>query len=138
MATASAQVPARLSRAAGSPLRQTLLYAALGLVALLALIYQVRFTVDVYKDIVSGGDSARMPFNADPSSVTVKSMSPEATSAGLKAGDEVVQVNGLKVNGMNVLHRAFDRKHPGDMMKVVVMRQHHPVTIAIRLAQEQG
>jgi len=58
-----------------------------------------------------------------------------AASAGLKAGDVVVQIDNTPVTGVQSLGDALLRKSPGDTAAVKIYRGSQQVTVNVKLGE---
>ncbi len=121
MTTAIAAMPAPRVRNP-RPAQQVSLYIALGLVGLMALLYQGRFTYGLIIDLGKHSDSIRAPFTMLGYPPAIDSLKPEAGDAGLKKGDVVVTVDGQAITGTNVYTRVVAHRSPGQRMIVVISR----------------
>src|SRR5437660_6840565 len=93
-------------------------YACVLLLALIAFPFQgfySRHVVDFYH---SPQLRARAPLQYTPWKI-VQNASEESRKAGLKAGDEILSINGRPFTGDAVFHDAVTREHPGDLMEVM-------------------
>lgn len=92
-------------------------YACLFLLALVAFPFQgfySRHVVDFYH---APQRRARAPFQYTPWK-TIQNPGAESTKAGLRPGDEILNVNGHPFDGEAVFQQAMTGAHPGDLFEV--------------------
>ncbi len=61
-----------------------------------------------------------------------------ALEAGIKAGDVIVEVNGVVVKRGSELQEQVSRYRPGDKVKVKLIREDKPMTLTVQLRNRQG
>jgi sigma-B regulation protein RsbU (phosphoserine phosphatase) len=84
-------------------------YALLALLFLITMMYEVRYTRDVFRF-----ERVDIPaVSLDEGSNSVKSVDSDAANAGLKTGDMVLTVNGLPYTGTGVAAEAQSHAQPG-------------------------
>lgn len=84
-------------------------YAVLGFLFAITLVYEIRFTKDIYRD-----EKIDIPFfyPAEGSNV-IQLLRPEAIHAGIHRGDILLAVNGVPYTGTAVLGSALAHAQPG-------------------------
>ncbi len=118
------------NRTSASP---ALLYALLGLIGLLAVVYQSRLMVDIVSSFNSD-PSIERPFQVIGSPPRAQSVAPEAKRAGISEGDVILSVDGQPLQGINTLQRVFHKHVPGDLFVVEELHQGVPHRFTLRLA----
>ncbi len=100
----------------------------------LALLYQITYTIEVIRVEAQGTHLAVVPFTT--SNGLVDAASKEAENAGLRSGDRVLSVNGVKLAGDHDLHEAVknERAHDFITLSVIPKGQTAPRTIRVPLA----
>jgi hypothetical protein len=96
-------------------------YALLAALALIAFSYEVRLTYQNLPEWFGRTDAPRRPFFAEDvgtGPITIDFLNREAKEAGLKAGDELVAVNGKPVVGTFVFGEAMHQARAGDALRV--------------------
>ncbi len=107
-------------------------YALLAALFVVAVACQVRFGVDAARDLANTLTGA--PFSLGVPWPTVRWVSFEAGSAGVRAGDRVVTIDGRTPAGTADLIRAVRVRAPGETLPVEVSRGGTAIRFAIRLA----
>jgi sigma-B regulation protein RsbU (phosphoserine phosphatase) len=90
----------------------------LGVIAVLAAISQLEFSVAVIRDVMKPQSVARDPFFVDSVPDRIRVVQPEAAAAGLKVDDRIRAVNGVPHTGVRTLSRALAAAKPGDVLRV--------------------
>ena len=120
--------------------RLTFCLALLGLLSLVAVFYQVRFSWDVIRVLWYPDEVARVPFKFQIPP-TVYGTEPEADAAGVRNGDKVLAVNHQPFRGIATLSGAVGRSRPGEILTVTILRPNgqgeEAGTVSIRLAKWQ-
>ncbi|HEY6271808.1 MAG TPA: GAF domain-containing protein [Terriglobales bacterium] len=119
----------------------TLLYFLLAVLAVFTLSYEVRLTYQNLPQWFGRNDAPVRPFFAEDigtEPITISFLTHEAAQAGLKAGDELVAVNGKPVVGTFVFGEAMHKARAGDVLRVTVARGSEPRTAAIILRRSGG
>ncbi|GIM45847.1 putative serine protease YyxA [Collibacillus ludicampi] len=70
--------------------------------------------------------------------VLIKTLSPEAKSAGLQRGDVIVKIDNQDVKNMSDLKKYLFTKQPGDTVQVTVYRGHNQKTVSVKLQTLQN
>lgn len=104
----------------------------------IALLYQITYTVEVIRIEAVGAKLGVLPFTT--SGVNVDAVSKEASQAGLRSGDRVLDVNGIDVKGDQSLHKAVENGKPGDLIALTVIPKGETAsqTIRVPLAAHQN
>ncbi|HEX6771563.1 MAG TPA: SpoIIE family protein phosphatase [Acidobacteriaceae bacterium] len=116
----------RLNLSMTSKNASRLLYLAFGLFIVASMTYYVMQTTAVFQELLHRGEHARMPFQADLNLLTLSDLKPEATAAGLKSGDRLLEMRGKP-------YRSYEQMiamrgggqgfvHAGEALSVVVQR----------------
>jgi hypothetical protein len=100
--------------------RQYFAYAALLLLLAISLTYRVRQIVDRTDRLMHGDERVQPPFNIDSSGTSIVSVRPEAGSAGLRAGDTLLAVNGRAYRGAAGLYVPLREARAGDRLNIDV------------------
>ena len=58
-----------------------------------------------------------------------------AEKAGLKKGDIIVQINGLKINSLPQLQEQLAKYHPGDEINIIALRQNKKIAFTLKLTE---
>jgi serine protease Do len=58
-----------------------------------------------------------------------------AAQAGIEAGDLIVAVDGVPIDGQRVLERIIRSHQPGDRVEITLWRNGRERTVSVRLAQ---
>ena len=102
------------------------LYLAFGLFVLASMTYYVMQTTAVFQEILHRGEHARIPFQVDDDLLTISGLQGEATAAGLKPGDRLLEVNGEPYRGnpqkVALWGGGSNFVHSGAALNVVVRR----------------
>lgn len=61
-----------------------------------------------------------------------------AEKAGLKAGDVVIQIEGVAIPNFPALQECIARFHPGDVVQVEIIRQGQPTIVDVQLTNRNG
>ncbi|VBB45064.1 Protease Do [uncultured Paludibacter sp.] len=61
-----------------------------------------------------------------------------AEKAGVKKGDVINEVNGVKVNSVSELQEQIGRYKPGDKVTLGILRENKPITLNVGLTNAQG
>ncbi len=96
----------------------SLRYACVALLALVAFVFQGLYSRHVVGFYDSPQLRARAPFQYTPWKI-IQNSGEESRKTGLKAGDEILSINGRPFTGDAVFHDAVTRAHPGDLMEVI-------------------
>jgi serine protease Do len=85
-------------------------------------------------------DNAHFFNMKDASGAIVAQVTPDspASKGGLKQGDVVTEVNGEKVTGASTLQVAVSGMTPGTPLKLGIVRDGKPMTLALTVGQYQG
>ena len=120
-------------------------YAALGLLFIAAIAYQVRFTIEQFPEVAGHSDASRRPFYCamdGDGPIQIYLPSVEAKMAGLQSGDVLTAVNQKAATGTAVLGEALAHSRAGDILTVTVVniRQIPPAqqTAAIILQKQNA
>jgi len=97
------------------------------LLFLLTLVSQVTFTSDVIRTL--RGDYPAKPITMGAPWPTIVNLSKPAETAGLRAGDSVLAIEGRAPRGTAVLAQAVHAKHPGDRLAITVQRDGRPLEL---------
>jgi len=74
----------------------------------------------------------------DPSGVLVEDFTPDispAKEAGVKRQDVIVKVDGVKVKQTNELQSLIAQHHPGEVVRLEIIRDQKSVEVAVKLAE---
>ena len=95
-------------------------YGLLALLLVTALAYQTRVTAYQYPHWFGGPDRAASPFYVatDANGVVIRLLTPEALAAGARDGDELMAVQGRRVEGIAVFGEALAKARPGDVLQI--------------------
>lgn len=93
--------------------------------AFLVGMYEARYLLDLYGRLFQPDQTARSPFYYATPPV-VKSVWPEAYSAGVRQGDRVIRIDGEPVTGSLVLGKRIARAKPGEPITLTVQDQSGP------------
>ena len=96
------------------------LHRLLLLLFIITLLSQVTFTIDVVRTL--SGDYPVKPVVLGAPWPTITNLSEPALAAGLRRGDRVIAIEGLRPRGAGDLARAVRVKHPGDRVTITVER----------------
>ncbi|HSU32626.1 MAG TPA: SpoIIE family protein phosphatase [Bryobacteraceae bacterium] len=93
----------------------------------------------IYLQVVSQ-DRTTPPFNIREYTRSVERVSPSYSSTGIKPGDEILDVDGRPVTGLEPIQKALLDARPGDVLRVTVLRslpngQKQTLQVPIRLHQ---
>lgn len=96
----------------------------IGLWMLASLGYWIAGSLDNWQLRVHWDERVESPFTFDADTHTIQksSLKPEAISAGIAAGDEVVQLNGAPYSGIAQWATVLAESHPGDILDVQYSR----------------
>lgn len=89
---------------------------ALALLAVVALGFQTWMSVILMGQVFGGGPRAKGPFQIREGTRVVQTVNPRAGAKGLRAGDEILEVEGTPYDGSNDLLRALNEQKPGDTL----------------------
>jgi sigma-B regulation protein RsbU (phosphoserine phosphatase) len=104
--------------------RAKALYAALALLFAVVAVYRVLDLNERLSDLFDGEVHAREPFDIDLPAFDLVNVEPEATDAGLRAGDVVTAINGVPVRATpSDLWVPLRNAMAGDPMTVEAVRQ---------------
>lgn len=102
--------------------KPTVQYAILTLLLIWAAIAQLTASgFLVYLQVVSE-DRATPPFGIREYTRSVERVNPSYRSSGIKAGDEILEIDGRPVNGLEPIERALLGARPGDVLHFTVLR----------------
>ena len=79
------------------------LYLAFGLFIIASMTYYVMQTTAVFQEMMHRGEHARIPFQVDDDLLTINNLEREATAAGLKSGDRLLEIRGVPYRGKRQL-----------------------------------
>jgi phosphoserine phosphatase RsbU/P len=116
------------------------LRALVGILAVLACIYQYRFFKESYAKVFRRAESARNPFFLKRTEPVVLFLPPESRAAGLAAGDRILAINGVPFTGMQILGAAMGRARAGDSIQVTYQPASggQPKTVSVPLVAPPG
>jgi sigma-B regulation protein RsbU (phosphoserine phosphatase) len=113
-------------------------------VRLLIMVFLILFGIVSIVEIMRGLRRVRMvmhpdqvagiPFRVAMPESTIETMRPEAETAGLHKGDQVLEIEGRPLLSYADIPFALSDNKPGDMLPVKVLRGGQPVTVDIKLA----
>ncbi len=93
-------------------------YALIGLIAVVTLGYQAA----VVTSIVAGWQDDRgipeAPFDLRRASTVIRTVDSGAVAAGLRSGDQVLEIGGVRLTGRFALERALADVHPGQRLPI--------------------
>ncbi len=99
-----------------TPPRPTLHYIALGIIFVVAMLFQARYASDIWR-----AGKLDIPFiSPATASASLDIVMPEAGKLGLHRGDILLAINGSKYTGSAVLAEAYARARVGDSIAVSV------------------
>lgn len=98
------------------------LYLLLAIVFVVAMAYQICFSVGVTKYREFDKVEALWPFELRPDSDRFASVEKALADAGLQAGDELLEVEGQPYQGTGQIVRVLAGKRPGDQLNIKVLR----------------
>jgi len=112
--------------------RPTLPYVGLGILFAAALLYQVPYSYDLWRD----RNMAAPLISPATASAKLESVKPDAEQLGLHKGDILLAVNGQPYAGTAVLAEAYAKAFPGGHIEVTVRSgaETHRVLLPITLA----
>ena len=103
-----------------------LLYLAFGLFIAASMTFFVMQTTSAFQELTHRGEHARMPFQVDDDLLTISNLEHEATAAGLKEGDRLLEIHGVPYSGkrqiVTLTGGSKDFVHAGDALSVMVRR----------------
>jgi phosphoserine phosphatase RsbU/P len=80
--------------------------------------YQALYTMHAYRVLAHGAERPREPFYVNSHRI-VTGILPEAEEAGLRAGERLESIDGVRFTGLGVLHEMQDRVTAGHSVRVV-------------------
>ncbi|MGH9674063.1 MAG: hypothetical protein ACRD44_12855, partial [Bryobacteraceae bacterium] len=89
-------------------------YIALGVVFVLAVAFQVRSSFNIDPPPVS------IPFGLQTGTSRIRWVTPESAKSGLRAGGDLLALNGEEYRGGNVFSRVAKDARPGETLRVLV------------------
>src|SRR5215467_11308545 len=122
---------------------QRLYIAYVGLVLLFAISSAASFRSarEVVEQLVHGQARAGIPIDLKDPDYKISYVKPEASAAGIRIGDFLVEVDHQRFKGLSDLYIPFRRAHSGDQMTFQVQRQTSEgmatVDAAVRLVPER-
>ncbi len=103
-----------------------------------SLVYQAGVSWANIHDLLYSQSVVRQPFQFGFRMNAISGMTAEATAAGLKMFDPVMQIDGQPFHGQNQLVEILQQKRPGDKLQVEAQRPNQqPFTTSIALAPER-
>ena len=103
-----------------------LLYLAFGLFIAASMTFFVMQTTSAFQELTHRGEHARMPFQVDDDLLTISNLEHEATAAGLKEGDRLLEIHGVPYSGkrqiVTLTGGSKDFVHAGEALSVMVRR----------------
>jgi sigma-B regulation protein RsbU (phosphoserine phosphatase) len=113
-------------------------YALLILLFLLSFGYWIGGAASLYDDLRFGQHRARPPFGLEYRRMT-PSVQPEAERAGAHTGDKLLEFNGRRVTGFEVVREGVRDARPGSVVPAAIQRPDGTiVAIAITLAPQRA
>jgi phosphoserine phosphatase RsbU/P len=117
------------------PARRTLLpLVGVAALFLIAVGFQIRFTVESIDTQLHLTKRARLPFTISHAEGKIARAEPETKQAGLADGDQPVEVDHHRIRGMGGLAETIREHRAGDSVNVVATRDGRPILASIRLA----
>jgi hypothetical protein len=98
------------------------------------MLFQFRYTVTSLVDLTRANERAVDLFTIKSPEGTLTEISDAAKAAGIAAGDRLVSINGQPAKGLAGIARAMGKRHPGDSVQVIVLRNEIPVSTQVTLA----
>ncbi len=102
------------------------LYLLLALYIATSLTYYVMGMLALNQHLFHAGEHIRAPFTTEDDPLTLTSVTPEATAAGLAKGDRLVEINGEPYRGYDQIVAATGAGsgslHPNDLLDVVARK----------------
>ncbi len=95
-------------------------YVGLAVLFIVAVICQVRFSLEIVRDLFYATEVVRVPLWTGPAGPEITEDLPEAREAGARRGDLLLSVNGRPFTGLAVLHVPIARARPGEGLNLVV------------------
>lgn len=102
--------------------RPNLQYAVLGLLLLWALTAQLTYSGFVIYTQANSTKYLPVPFRTKEYSTSIAWLPPSYENSGLKVGDDVVALNGKRVEGTKQIDEMRFNLHPGDRLGITVQR----------------
>jgi sigma-B regulation protein RsbU (phosphoserine phosphatase) len=99
-----------------------LLRVLLAAAALLALSYHALASWTLMSRMVWRDDAVRRPWRMMPGAPFIRDVAPEAAEIGLRAGDELVALEGRRYEGLTDLEVALAGRAPGEKLRVEWLR----------------
>ena len=90
----------------------------IGILAMVACIYQYRFFRESYTKVFRRAESARNPFFLKRTEPVVAFLPPESREAGLSEEDRIIAIDGVPLKGMRGLGIAMVDAKSGDSIRV--------------------
>ena len=81
------------------------IYLCLGLIGMMAVTYQVRQSIDLWRDWSGESITYSLPVELEPASRVIGAVGPRAAAVGLQVGDEVAALNGHAFRGWSTVKR---------------------------------
>lgn len=102
--------------------KPTLQYAILALVLAWAAIAQLTASGFAIYLQATSAERVRLPFNVRPFSRSIGRIVPSYENSGLKVGDEVLNLNGRQIDGVQALEEIPLTLHKDDKLRVTILR----------------
>lgn len=83
-------------------------------------------------------DAARSQGIGVESGLLVTAVSSPATEAGIKVGDVILEINGVKIRNVDQAYRAFFGHRVGDVLSVTIYRDRKSSTVQLKLAEQRS
>lgn len=101
-------------------------YALLAVVFLIAIGYQVCFSIGAVQYRRHYDVEVSWPFGLDLDSDRISSAGSALTNLGVRVGEELIEVEGRPYEGLAQIAGALAAKRPGDRLAIKVLRKEHP------------
>ena len=121
--SATAESGVRLTKLLDLTKKPNLHYAVLGLLLLWALTAQLTYSGFVIYTQANSTTYLPVPFRTGEYSTSIAWLPPSYENSGLKIGDDVVALNGKRVEGTKQIDEMRFNLHPGDTLGITVQRK---------------
>src|SRR5258708_2664407 len=116
------------------------LYALLGIVFVLAMGYQVWFSISAIQYRRHWDIEAGWPYSVNFGSDRFSYTAPALKDLGVQVGDELIEIYGRPYEGLAQVASVLAAKRPDDQLTIKVLRKGHnePEVFSVRLTPPRG